>query len=71
MSLTLSCAFATSPQSHEHARIAESLGYERAFFHDSPPLGGELTSRRPMVMCAGPIALAHGLGVVEHHRALW
>ena len=38
MSLTLSCAFATSPQSHEHARIAESLGYERAFFYDSPPL---------------------------------
>jgi 5,10-methylenetetrahydromethanopterin reductase len=38
MSLTLSCAFATSPQSHEHARIAELLGYERAFFYDSPPL---------------------------------
>ena len=38
MSLTLSCALATSPQSHEHARIAESLGYERAFFYDSPPL---------------------------------
>lgn len=36
--LTLSCAFATSLQSHEHARVAESLGYERAFFYDSPPL---------------------------------
>jgi len=34
----LSCAFATSPESHEHARIAESLGYRRAFFYDSPPL---------------------------------
>ncbi len=38
MSLTLSCAFATSLDSHEHARIAESLGYERAFFYDSPAL---------------------------------
>jgi 5,10-methylenetetrahydromethanopterin reductase len=38
MALTLSCAFATSMQSHEHARIAEELGYERAFFYDSPPL---------------------------------
>jgi 5,10-methylenetetrahydromethanopterin reductase len=36
--LTISCAFATSPESHEHARIAESLGYRRAFFYDSPPL---------------------------------
>jgi 5,10-methylenetetrahydromethanopterin reductase len=36
--LTLSCAFATSLDSHEHARIAESLGYERAFFYDSPAL---------------------------------
>jgi 5,10-methylenetetrahydromethanopterin reductase len=38
MSIELSCAFATSPESHEHARIAESLGYRRAFFYDSPPL---------------------------------
>ena len=38
MTLTLSCAFATSLQSHEHARIAEDLGYERAFFYDSPAL---------------------------------
>jgi 5,10-methylenetetrahydromethanopterin reductase len=38
MSLALSCAFATSPESHEHARIAESLGYRRAFFYDSPAL---------------------------------
>jgi 5,10-methylenetetrahydromethanopterin reductase len=34
----LSCAFATSNQSHEHARIAESLGYARAWFYDSPAL---------------------------------
>lgn len=38
MAPELSCAFATSPDSHEHARIAESLGYRRAFFYDSPPL---------------------------------
>jgi 5,10-methylenetetrahydromethanopterin reductase len=38
MTIELSCAFATSPDSHEHARIAESLGYRRAFFYDSPAL---------------------------------
>jgi 5,10-methylenetetrahydromethanopterin reductase len=38
MSLTLSCAFATSNDSHEHARVAESLGYRRAWFYDSPAL---------------------------------
>src|SRR6185295_17827218 len=36
--MKLSCAFATSPQSHEHAAIAESLGYESAYFYDSPAL---------------------------------
>jgi 5,10-methylenetetrahydromethanopterin reductase len=35
---TLSCAFATSETSHEHARIAEELGYARAWFYDSPAL---------------------------------
>jgi 5,10-methylenetetrahydromethanopterin reductase len=34
----LSCAFATSPESHEHARVAESLGYSAAYFYDSPAL---------------------------------
>src|SRR5690348_2614739 len=29
---------ATSPESHERARIAEALGYRRAFFFDSPAL---------------------------------
>ena len=38
MPATLSCAFATSLKSHEHARIAEQLGYERAWFYDSPAL---------------------------------
>ena len=34
MNATLSCAFATSDQSHELARIAEDLGYARAWFYD-------------------------------------
>ena len=38
MTLALSCAFATSPASPEHARLAEALGYRRAFFYDSPAL---------------------------------
>src|SRR5262245_10938814 len=38
MAVTLSCAFATSNDSPEHAHIAESLGYERAWFYDSPAL---------------------------------
>lgn len=38
MALELSCAFATSLKTHEHARVAEQLGYKRAFFYDSPPL---------------------------------
>ncbi|HEY8515599.1 MAG TPA: LLM class flavin-dependent oxidoreductase [Candidatus Binatia bacterium] len=38
MPITLSCAFATSSESHEHARIAEQLGYKRAWFYDSPAL---------------------------------
>ena len=38
MSLTLSCAFATSLETPEHTRIAETLGYERAWFYDSPAL---------------------------------
>src|SRR5712691_9224075 len=38
MTIELSCAFAHSPESHEHVRIAESLGYRRAFFYDSPAL---------------------------------
>src|SRR5512139_1857609 len=38
MALKMSCAFATSEESPEHARIAEELGYERAWFYDSPAL---------------------------------
>ena len=38
MPLTLSCCFATSLNSPEHTRIAEQLGYERAWYYDSPAL---------------------------------
>jgi 5,10-methylenetetrahydromethanopterin reductase len=38
MPITLSCALATSEQSHEHARVAEDLGYAHAWFYDSPAL---------------------------------
>ncbi len=38
MALKLSCAFATSLDTPEHTRIAESLGYERAWYYDSPAL---------------------------------
>ncbi len=38
MAMKMSCAFATSLDSHRHARIAEELGYERAWFYDSPAL---------------------------------
>src|SRR5687768_18611831 len=36
--ITLSCAFATSMDTPEHVRVAESLGYERARLYDSPAL---------------------------------
>jgi 5,10-methylenetetrahydromethanopterin reductase len=34
----LSCAFAPGPDTVEHVRIAEQLGYRRAFLYDSPAL---------------------------------
>jgi 5,10-methylenetetrahydromethanopterin reductase len=36
--LTLSAAFATSLETPEHVRVAESLGYARAWAYDSPAL---------------------------------
>jgi 5,10-methylenetetrahydromethanopterin reductase len=38
MTVTLSCAFATSMSTPEYAAVAEALGYERAWFYDSPAL---------------------------------
>lgn len=36
--LTISCAFATSLDTHEHIALAEGLGYSRAWCYDSPAL---------------------------------
>lgn len=38
MTIELSCAFATSLDTPEHVRVAEELGYRRAWLYDSPPL---------------------------------
>ena len=38
MTLELSCALVPGMDSPEHARVAESLAYERAYFYDSPAL---------------------------------
>jgi 5,10-methylenetetrahydromethanopterin reductase len=38
VTLRLACAFNASLDSHEHAAVAEQLGYERAWFYDSPAL---------------------------------
>jgi 5,10-methylenetetrahydromethanopterin reductase len=40
--MKLSCAFDTSLDTPEHVRIAEELGYERAWLYDSPPLLADL-----------------------------
>ena len=36
--MDISCAFATSPATPEHVRIAEQVGYRRAWAYDSPAL---------------------------------
>lgn len=38
MALDISCSFATSAATPEHVRIAESMGYRRAWLYDSPAL---------------------------------
>jgi 5,10-methylenetetrahydromethanopterin reductase len=40
--LRLSCGLAPSPQAPAHAALAESLGYERAWFYDSPAVYGDV-----------------------------
>ncbi|SFA89374.1 5,10-methylenetetrahydromethanopterin reductase [Amycolatopsis marina] len=42
MALTMSCALNTALDSPEHARIAEELGYERAWFYDSAAICADL-----------------------------
>lgn len=38
MTLKIACSLTSGPDSHEHARIAEELGYGFAWFYDSPAL---------------------------------
>src|SRR4051812_5807656 len=38
MTMQISCAFATSPETPEHIVLAEQLGFERAWCYDSPAL---------------------------------
>lgn len=40
--MRLSCGLAPSPQAPAHAALAEDLGYERAWFYDSPALYGDV-----------------------------
>jgi len=40
--LTVSCAFPPGPDVVSHARLAESLGYERIWLYDSPVLYGDV-----------------------------
>jgi 5,10-methylenetetrahydromethanopterin reductase len=40
--MRLSCGLAPSPRAPEHAALAEALGYERAWFYDSPALYGDV-----------------------------
>lgn len=42
MAVTLSCGFPPSPRAPEYAQLAEELGYERAWFYDSPALYGDV-----------------------------
>lgn len=65
--MDVSCAFATTLDSPQHAALAEELGYERAWFFDGPPMtpdvwmilgqAAQATSRIGL----GPAVLAPGL----------
>jgi 5,10-methylenetetrahydromethanopterin reductase len=82
VTLEMSCAFNTSLDSHEHARVAEELGYTRAWFYDSPALycdvwvqlcrAAERTERiglGPGVMIPSmrhPMAVASAIGQLVH-----
>lgn len=42
MPLEMSCCLNSTLESHEHARIAEQLGYRRAWFYDSPAIRADV-----------------------------
>lgn len=65
--ITLSCAFATSLDTPEHIRIAEQLGYSRAWAYDSPALYPDvwgilyLAAERSETIGLGPAVLIPSL----------
>src|SRR5580765_6805020 len=65
--VTLSAAFATSMDTPEHVRIAEELGYERAWLYDSPALYPDvwamlaLSAERTSRIGLGPAVLVPSL----------
>lgn len=42
MPLTISCGFNSALNSHEHAAIADQLGFKRAFFYDTPAIAADV-----------------------------
>ncbi|MEM9748773.1 MAG: LLM class flavin-dependent oxidoreductase [Actinomycetota bacterium] len=65
--ITLSCAFATSIDTPAHIRVAEQLGYERAWTYDSPALYPDvwgilyLAAERTETIGLGPAVLIPSL----------
>ena len=47
--LRLACLLAPGPQTVEHARLAESLGYDRVWLADSPALWQDIWARMALV----------------------
>lgn len=67
MALTLSCAFATGDPSHEHARIAEDLGYARSRFYASPTLYPDVRVPLSVGQPNAPKRIGLGPGVLVPH----
>jgi 5,10-methylenetetrahydromethanopterin reductase len=63
----ISCAFATSPDTPEHIRIAEALGYRRAWAYDTPAICTDvwvalaLAAERTTEIGLGPAVLVPSL----------
>jgi 5,10-methylenetetrahydromethanopterin reductase len=49
MTLRLACLLAPGPQTVEHARLAEALGYDRVWLADSPALWQDVWARMALV----------------------
>ena len=47
--MKISCGFAPGPNTVEHAKIAESLGYHRVWLYDSPALWQDIWARMAQV----------------------